>query len=156
MKIKIPKDVKKILDTLYQNGYEAFIVGGCVRDSILGIEPNDWDIATSAKPDDIIRVFNNYKLIKIGREHGTIGVHMNSVTYEVTTYRVDGDYSDSRHPDSVSFTDRIEDDLSRRDFTVNAMAYNDRVGPRLTERLTSGIRHSDASANPTLALTRTL
>ena len=128
MKIKIPKDVKKILDTLYQNGYEAFIVGGCVRDSILGIEPNDWDIATSAKPDDIIRVFNNYKLIKIGQEHGTIGVHMNSVTYEVTTYRVDGDYSDSRHPDSVSFTDRIEDDLSRRDFTVNAMAYNDRVG----------------------------
>ena len=68
MKIKIPKDVKKILDTLYQNGYEAFIVGGCVRDSILGIEPNDWDIATSAKPDDIIRVFNNYKLIKIGQE----------------------------------------------------------------------------------------
>lgn len=124
MKINIPSDVNLILKKLSDKSYEAFVVGGCVRDAILGIEPNDWDIATSAKPDEIKAVFSEYQQIDSGEKHGTIGIVINRTPYEITTYRIDGDYSDSRRPDSVSFTDSIEEDLSRRDFTVNAMAYN--------------------------------
>lgn len=128
LKISIPNDVNLILEKLGGSGYEAFVVGGCVRDSLLGLEPNDWDITTSAKPGEIKAVFSDYQLIEIGEKHGTIGVVVNYKPYEITTYRVDGDYSDSRRPDSVSFTDKIEEDLSRRDFTINAMAYNDDAG----------------------------
>ncbi len=128
MNIKIPEDVRYIINELEKNGCEAFVVGGCVRDAILGIEPKDWDITTSAKPDEIKTCFNNNHLITIGEKHGTIGVVINKKVYEVTTYRIDGDYSDSRHPESVEFTDNIEKDLSRRDFTVNAMAYNESRG----------------------------
>lgn len=128
MKINIPENVNFILDRLNGSGYEAFVVGGCVRDSILGIEPNDWDITTSAKPDEIKSVFQDYQIIDIGEKHGTIGVVIDYKPYEITTYRLDGDYSDNRRPDNVSFTDDIEEDLSRRDFTINAMAYNDEQG----------------------------
>ena len=128
LKINIPDNVNLILNKLKSSGYEAFIVGGCVRDSLLGIEPNDWDITTSAKPDEIKSVFSDYQLIEIGERHGTIAVVLNYKPYEITTYRVDGDYSDNRRPDNVSFTDKIDEDLSRRDFTVNAMAYNNEKG----------------------------
>ena len=128
MKISIPNDVNFLLNKLCECGFEAFVVGGCVRDSLLGIEPNDWDITTSAKPDEIKSVFSDYQIIDIGERHGTVGVVLNYKPYEITTYRVDGDYSDNRRPDNVSFTDKIEEDLSRRDFTINAIAYNDKVG----------------------------
>ncbi len=128
MKLIIPDDARFIINTLYDNGYDAFVVGGCVRDAALGVEAKDWDITTSAKPEDIKRCFKNKHLISIGEKHGTVGVVINKKVYEVTTYRIDGDYNDNRHPETVEFTDDIEKDLSRRDFTVNAMAYNDKVG----------------------------
>ncbi len=128
MTLKIPEDVKIILNTLKENGYDAFVVGGCVRDAVLGIEPKDWDITTSAKPEEIKECFKPYHLISVGEQHGTVGVVINKKVYEVTTYRIDGNYSDSRHPEQVTFTDDIEIDLSRRDFTVNAMAYNEEKG----------------------------
>lgn len=128
LKISIPENVNSLLSKLNNSGYEAYVVGGCVRDSLLGIEPRDWDITTSAKPDEIKKVFSDYQLIEVGEKHGTIAVVIDYTPYEITTYRLDGLYSDNRRPDSVSFTDKIEEDLSRRDFTVNAMAYNDDKG----------------------------
>lgn len=124
--IKLPKDVKYIINKIEENGFEAFAVGGCIRDSLLGRIPNDWDITTSAKPKDIINIFEH--TIETGIEHGTVTVMIDKKQYEVTTYRIDGDYTDGRHPDSVEFTNCIKDDLSRRDFTINAMAYNDNIG----------------------------
>lgn len=128
--IKIPEDPRHILNVLYKNKFEAYVVGGCVRDSLLLKEPNDWDITTSAKPKDMVRIFKNegYKVIPTGLKHGTVTVMIGKVGYEVTTFRVDGKYSDARHPDNVYFTDDLRDDLSRRDFTVNAMAYNEKEG----------------------------
>lgn len=126
--LKLPNNVDKILNMLNNAGYEAFAVGGCVRDAMLGIEPNDWDITTSAQPAEIKEVFSSCRTINIGEAHGTIGVLIDDVVYEITTYRIDGDYADKRHPDSVSFAKTIEEDLSRRDFTVNAMAYNNEKG----------------------------
>lgn len=126
--LKLPNNVDKILNMLNNAGYEAFAVGGCVRDAMLGIEPNDWDITTSAQPAEIKEVFSRCRTIDIGEAHGTIGVLIDDVVYEITTYRIDGDYADKRHPDSVSFAKTIEEDLSRRDFTVNAMAYNNEKG----------------------------
>ena len=128
LRINIPEDVDFIIKTLINNGYDAYVVGGCVRDAVLNIEPKDWDITTSAKPDEIKNCFLNYHLISIGEKHGTIGVVINKKVYEVTTYRIDGDYNDNRHPDSVVFTDDLKKDLSRRDFTINAMAYNREKG----------------------------
>lgn len=127
-KIKMPEDVSFILKRLGDNGYEGFIVGGCVRDSLKCIEPKDWDICTSAKPNEVIEVFKDYKIILTGLKHGTITVVVNDTPFEITTYRIDGEYSDNRRPDSVEFTDDIIKDLSRRDFTMNAIAYNDEVG----------------------------
>ncbi|WP_297423698.1 HD domain-containing protein [Clostridium sp.] len=124
--IKIPKDVEYILTTLMDNGFEAYIVGGCVRDSILNKEPKDWDITTKAKPEDVIRLFN--KVVLTGLKHGTVTVIKNKESYEVTTYRADGEYEDNRHPKEVKFVNSLREDLSRRDFTINAMAYNDRNG----------------------------
>lgn len=122
MQIKIPKDVQCILDRLNQHSYEAYIVGGCVRDSILKRKPKDWDICTNAKPEDVLNIFN--KTIPTGLKHGTVTVVINDVGYEVTTFRIDGQYNDGRHPEKVEFTSSIIEDLSRRDFTINAMAYN--------------------------------
>lgn len=124
MYISIPPDVKFILDRLQNNHYEAYIVGGCVRDSLLNKEPKDWDITTNALPEEIIRIFP--RTIPTGIKHGTISVLINSRAYEVTTFRIDGEYSDNRHPDKVIFSDDIKEDLSRRDFTINAMAYREK------------------------------
>ena len=122
MKIQMPEDVKYILEKLNNAGYEAYAVGGCVRDSILGRVPDDWDITTSAKPEEIKALFP--RTIDTGIQHGTVTVMCNHVGYEVTTYRIDGEYEDSRHPKEVIFTSDLLEDLKRRDFTINAMAYN--------------------------------
>lgn len=122
MEIKIPKEALFVLDTLIKNNYEAYIVGGCVRDSLLGIPAKDWDITTNAPPVRLQTIFD--KTIPTGIKHGTITVVINSEYIEVTTYRIDGDYIDGRHPSGVIFTSSLEEDLSRRDFTINAMAYN--------------------------------
>lgn len=122
MDIFIPEEVKLIFNTLNDNGFEAFIVGGSVRDTLLNREILDWDITTSAKPENIISLFPN--TIPTGIKHGTISVRVNNKSYEVTTYRIDGNYTDNRHPDNVTFTESIYEDLSRRDFTINSMAYN--------------------------------
>ncbi|WP_313339835.1 CCA tRNA nucleotidyltransferase [Sedimentibacter sp.] len=123
--INIPKEVETALSILNKNGYEAYIVGGCVRDSLLSTVPHDWDITTSAKPNEIINCFKNYRTINTGLKHGTVTVLIDNVQIEVTTYRIDGKYTDNRRPDNVVFTDDIYHDLKRRDFTINALAYND-------------------------------
>lgn len=122
MIIQMPEDVKYILEKLNTSGYEAYAVGGCVRDSILGRNPDDWDITTSAKPEETKALFP--KTIDTGIQHGTVTVMRNHIGYEVTTYRIDGEYEDSRHPKEVIFTSDLLEDLKRRDFTINAMAYN--------------------------------
>lgn len=126
MLITIPDKVKTIIGQLQDEGYEAYVVGGCVRDSILGRTPHDWDITTNAKPLDVKRIFR--RTIDVGIEHGTVVVMMGNEGYEVTTYRIDGSYEDSRHPSSVEFTSLLSEDLRRRDFTINAMAYNEKDG----------------------------
>ena len=126
--MRLPEDVKFILDTLHKNGLEGYVVGGCVRDTLLGKEPKDWDVCTNAKPEKVMSVFEGFNIIPTGLQHGTVTVVINHIGYEITTYRVDGDYSDGRHPDSVSFTSSLAEDLSRRDFTVNALAYNEVEG----------------------------
>lgn len=124
--ITLPQDVAKIIHTLEEAGYEAYAVGGCVRDSLLGKEPNDWDITTSALPEQVKELFP--RTVDTGIQHGTVTVMMHHVGYEVTTYRVDGEYEDSRHPKEVTFTANLVEDLKRRDFTINAMAYNEKNG----------------------------
>lgn len=126
MQIKMPTQVEYILQQLNDNGYEAYIVGGCVRDSLLNREPKDWDITTNATPLQVKSIFN--KTIDTGIRHGTVTIMIDKEGYEVTTYRIDGDYSDSRRPDKVEFTTSLKEDLARRDFTINAMAYNYNVG----------------------------
>lgn len=126
MKINMPQAVKEIIATLQQNNFEAYAVGGCVRDSILGREPNDWDITTSASPEEVKALFR--RTIDTGIEHGTVTIMIDKVGYEVTTYRIDGKYEDGRHPTEVTFTSNLKEDLLRRDFTINAMAYNDTDG----------------------------
>lgn len=124
--INIPAGAAKILSTLEKHGYEAFVVGGCVRDSLLGREPNDWDITTSALPKEVKALFP--RTIDTGLKHGTVTVLMDREPYEVTTYRIDGEYLDGRHPSGVTFTTSLEEDLMRRDFTINAMAYSESAG----------------------------
>lgn len=124
--IELPGNVKTILETFNSNAHDAYIVGGCVRDAVLGRIPNDWDITTSARPAEIKKLFR--RTVDTGIEHGTVTVLMGDESYEVTTYRIDGDYSDNRHPDEVIFTDDLREDLRRRDFTINAMAYNPERG----------------------------
>lgn len=126
MIISIPEKVKFILDTIEKAGYEAYAVGGCVRDSILGKTPDDWDITTSAKPEEVKTLFR--KTIDTGIEHGTVTVMIDKEGFEVTTYRIDGKYEDNRRPTEVIFTPCLEEDLKRRDFTINAMAYNESKG----------------------------
>lgn len=125
-KIELPKNVSKIIEKLEQNGFEGFAVGGCVRDSLLNKAPMDWDITTNAVPADMKKIFN--KTFDTGIAHGTITVIMDGEGYELTTYRIDGSYSDGRHPDSVSFSKNLTEDLCRRDFTINAMAYSENAG----------------------------
>lgn len=124
----MPKEVEVALNILNNKGFEAYIVGGCVRDCLLGIEPKDWDIATSALPSDIIECFKDFKVIETGIKHGTVAVIVNMLSIEVTTFRTEGKYTDNRRPDYVNFIDNIEMDLKRRDFTINAMAYNHKNG----------------------------
>lgn len=126
MKLSIPSNAEKILNILEKNGYEAYVVGGCVRDSILGRVPDDWDITTSASPEQVKELF--HRTVDTGLQHGTVTVLMDKEGYEVTTYRVDGDYEDGRHPKQVVFTSSLEEDLKRRDFTINAMAYHPEKG----------------------------
>ena len=128
MRINCPEKILKAIALLESNGYSAYTVGGCVRDSVMGRAPNDWDMTTSAAPDETREVFKDFHTVATGIKHGTVTVLIDSEPVEITTMRVDGKYSDNRHPESVSFTKRIEDDLSRRDFTVNAMAYNPKTG----------------------------
>ena len=123
MKIELPRKVVLIIKNLQRHGYDAYAVGGCVRDSILNRKPEDWDITTSAKPEQVKRIFR--RTVDTGIEHGTVTVLIGKDGFEVTTYRVDGLYEDGRHPKEVTFTSRLEEDLKRRDFTINAMAYND-------------------------------
>lgn len=126
MRIDLPQNVNFIIDTLYEHGFEAYAVGGCVRDSLLGRTPQDWDITTSAKPAQVKAIFDH--TIDTGIQHGTVTVMLEHVGYEVTTYRIDGEYEDARHPKEVTFTSNLKLDLERRDFTINAMAYNHRAG----------------------------
>jgi len=126
MKIDIPADAARIIDIFEKNGYEAYVVGGCVRDSILGRSPEDWDITTSATPQQMKELF--HKTIDTGIQHGTVTIRMGGCSYETTTYRIDGEYEDSRHPKSVEFTSLLSEDLRRRDFTINAMAYSPKKG----------------------------
>lgn len=126
IRIEVPDKAKWIIDKIEEAGFEAYVVGGCVRDSLLGREPHDWDITTSATPDQVKQIF--HRTIDTGIQHGTVTVMVDHEGFEVTTYRIDGKYEDGRHPNEVTFTPCLEEDLKRRDFTINAMAYNDRNG----------------------------
>jgi len=128
MKINLPGDVQYIITMLEDSGFEAYAVGGCIRDSLMGKEPKDWDVCTSALPEQMTDVFINERVIETGIKHGTITILINDSPYECTTYRVDGKYTDNRHPDRVKFVDVLKRDLARRDFTINAMAYNPKTG----------------------------
>ncbi len=126
VRIRLPQKVHDIIETLQAAGYEAYAVGGCIRDSVLGKEPDDWDITTSAKPEEVKKLFR--RTIDTGIMHGTVTVMMDKEGFEVTTYRIDGKYEDNRHPKDVTFTANLQEDLRRRDFTINAMAYNEKDG----------------------------
>ena len=128
MKIILPPKVKYIIDKIYEKGYEAYIVGGCVRDSIIGLHPSDYDITTSANPEMIKEIFKDNKCIDTGIDHGTVSIVIDNEIFEVTTFRVEGEYKDHRRPENVEFTRNLEEDLKRRDFTINAMAYNEQEG----------------------------
>ena len=124
MFILLPDAVLQAIQTLNNAGFEAYAVGGCVRDSLLGKTPLDWDVTTSATPAEMQAVFTDFKTVETGLQHGTLTVLVDDIPLEITTYRVDGNYSDGRHPDKVSFTSSLQEDLRRRDFTINAMAYH--------------------------------
>lgn len=133
--IQIPPEGKAIIDTILAAGFEAYTVGGCVRDWQLGTQPHDWDICTNSKPKEVEAIFEaaanseqQYKIIETGIKHGTVTVVLNSQPFEITTYREDGPYSDGRHPDSIRMISSLNNDLARRDFTINAMAYNENDG----------------------------
>jgi len=126
--ISIPNQVKYAINMLESSGFEAFIVGGCVRDFLMGNEPHDFDITTSALPNETKKVFSSHPVIETGIKHGTVTVLIDHMPIEITTYRVDTNYSNHRHPDNVSFTKSLFDDIARRDFTMNAIAYNEKFG----------------------------
>ena len=127
-KIFMPDYCKTIIKSLEDKGFEAYLVGGCVRDSVMGITPHDYDITTSATPDEMLECFSDFKVIETGVKHGTLTVVIDENQIEVTTFRIDGEYTDFRRPNSVSFSRDLEEDLSRRDFTINALAYNEKTG----------------------------
>lgn len=126
MRIEMPYEAEWIIENIRSHGYEAFIVGGCVRDAVLGRIPGDWDITTSAKPEQVKEIFG--KTVDTGLKHGTVTIIKHGSGYEVTTYRIDGEYLDGRHPETVEFTPDLREDLKRRDFTINAMAYSHETG----------------------------
>ena len=130
MDIIIPSTVMDIINILENNKFEAYVVGGCVRDSILGRTPNDWDITTDALPEKVMEIFKEIgaTVVPTGIKHGTVTVIIDNDSYEITTYRIDGEYKDSRRPEEVVFTSKLQEDLARRDFTINAMAYNPKKG----------------------------
>ena len=128
LQITPPTPVQTALDTLTRAGFAAYVVGGCVRDALRGCEPHDWDCTTNAKPNEICACFRGFHVIETGLQHGTVTVVIDHTPIEITTYRIDGVYADHRRPDSVTFTDSLTDDLARRDFTVNAMAYHPAQG----------------------------
>ena len=127
-KITCPSNVSFVLKRLREAGHHAYAVGGCIRDTLLGLTPNDWDVTTSARPEEILEAFSDKHTIPTGLKHGTVTVMINKEPIEITTFRIDGAYVDARRPASVTFTDRIAEDLSRRDFTVNALAWNEHEG----------------------------
>lgn len=127
-KIQVPEYALTVVQRLEHFGYEAYVVGGCVRDSILGRTPKDWDVCTNATPQQVLGAFKRFSVIKTGLQHGTVTVMVDHEPVEVTTFRIDGEYTDNRHPDAVTFVSRVEEDLARRDFTINAMAYNPTCG----------------------------
>ena len=126
--ITLPLLVQNVLERLEKNGFSAYVVGGCVRDSLQGKKPHDWDICTSALPQQVKEVFGGCKIVETGIAHGTVTLFLEGQPFEITTFRTEGNYTDGRRPDSVSFSLNFEDDLSRRDFTINAMAYNPNRG----------------------------
>ena len=128
MVIKIPPQVNRTMEILQSNGHTAYVVGGAVRDALMGKSPDDWDITTSALPEETLEAFKDFRTVETGLKHGTVTVIVDGISLEITTYRTETGYSDNRHPDKVDFTDKVEDDLSRRDFTVNAIAYSPSAG----------------------------
>ena len=128
MTIQMPAGAQLIIDMLDAAGFEAYVVGGCVRDSLLGETPHDCDICTSATPAQVKQVFFGWHIIETGIQHGTLTIMNDGTPYEVTTFRIDGEYIDGRHPYQVTFAPELKYDLMRRDFTINAMAYNDKRG----------------------------
>ena len=128
MTIRMDGGAAELLDTLHRAGYAAYVVGGCVRDSLLGLTPHDWDLCTSALPQQGMELFGEEKCIPTGLQHGTVTVKQGGGLYEITTFRTEGTYTDGRHPDEVHFVPDVREDLARRDFTINAMAYNEKEG----------------------------
>ena len=128
MTIRMDEGAAELLDTLHRAGYAAYVVGGCVRDSLLGLTPHDWDLCTSALPQQGMELFGEEKCIPTGLQHGTVTVRQGGGLYEITTFRTEGTYTDGRHPDEVHFVPDVREDLARRDFTINAMAYNEKEG----------------------------
>lgn len=128
MRLNLSKNAKLIIEYIEKAGFSCYVVGGCVRDLLLGKEPSDYDFTTNARPDDILKIFDNFTVYEVGKKFGTISVLIDNEKYEITTFRKDLNYYDSRHPDEVMFSDSLFDDLSRRDFTINAMAYNQKDG----------------------------
>ena len=128
MTIRMDEGAAELLDTLYRAGYAAYVVGGCVRDSLLGLTPHDWDLCTSALPQQVMELFGAQRCIPTGLQHGTVTVKQSGALYEITTFRTEGTYTDGRHPDEVHFVPDVREDLARRDFTINAMAYNEKEG----------------------------
>ena len=126
--IRLPEGAAFVMEKLTRAGYPAYVVGGCVRDAMLGVEPKDWDVCTAATPEEMQQVFAGCHVVETGLKHGTLTVVVNHVPYEVTTFRVDGAYTDHRHPDEVAFVTDVREDLARRDFTINAMAYHPDTG----------------------------
>ena len=128
MTIRMDEGAAELLDTLHRAGYAAYVVGGCVRDSLLGLTPHDWDLCTSALPQQVMELFGAQRCIPTGLQHGTVTVKQGGGLYEITTFRTEGTYTDGRHPDEVHFVPDVREDLARRDFTINAMAYNEKEG----------------------------
>ena len=128
MTIRMDEGAAELLDTLHKAGYAAYVVGGCVRDSLLGLTPHDWDLCTSALPQQVMELFGAEKCIPTGLQHGTVTVKQSGALYEITTFRTEGTYTDGRHPDEVHFVPDVREDLARRDLTINAMAYNEKEG----------------------------
>ena len=128
MTIRMDEGAAELLDTLHRAGYAAYVVGGCVRDSLLGLTPHDWDLCTSALPQQVMKLFGAQRCIPTGLQHGTVTVKQSGALYEITTFRTEGTYTDGRHPDEVHFVPDVRKDLARRDLTINAMAYNEKEG----------------------------